>query len=201
MSGKTGSLPKPKLSGKKAHDVGTERARRRRADFDVLFRRLAKGAPQLLAPEGAGPILNDLAAAETPIEWNNAVARLIAWALERAAGSDGGQPRPEYSAVVGHLAFLVGRGFIPPARRPANAALAEHDGMILKATGVTTLAGAVAALDEWDRASLLPGQELVDQTPYQLARRKDRLRKRALRAAAHAGIVLETRQKKARSTS
>jgi hypothetical protein len=166
-------------------------AAQRRSDFDRVMRNLRDAAPELASPQAAGPILNDLVAARRIGEWNSAIARLVTWALrQNLAPAQRADPARDYA--VSRLHCLLAGGFVGPPHHPGKESLAEHDAYILKQAGAATMIEAVAALDMWDRESLLPGQELIELVPGQ---RKGRLRKRAERAAAHANIKLKTRTK------
>lgn len=164
--------------------ITAEDAARRKADFDALVHRLETGAPELVANDGAGPILADIGAAAKPGEWNAAVARLVTWALHRLAKAEG-RNEPPFRVAVGHLSFFLAGGFVPPIGRPASVIDARHDAMILQAEGARTMPQAVAALAKWDSG----GEDgsapaAIDTKQY------DRLRKRAARAAEAAGIEL-----------
>jgi hypothetical protein len=163
----------------------------RRAVFNEVMQNLRETAPELTSAQAAGPILADLAAAKRPDEWNSAVSRLMGWALRHTLAPDR-RGAPALRVAVSRFTSLLAQGFVGPAHHPGKESLAEHDAYILKEAAASTMIEAVAALDTWDRESLLPGQELVELIPGQ---RKDRLRKRAMRAAAHAGITLRTRKK------
>jgi len=140
-------------------------------------------------------ILEDIARADRLPEWNDAVGRLIYWALRRTV-KPARRKEERFQILTGRLSFLLVQGFHPHANRPPQTLNTEHDALILSASGATpledstpangtdagmTMTEAMRVLEEWDSASLLPGQELAKRSA-------DALRKR-VQAAAKLGAL------------
>lgn len=181
-----------RADGKATQKAAAGRRKRWEDDFAQLRRHLAIGAPELTGPTGIDPQMDDLASAKNQQAWDHAVAGLVARLLRIIGRGGDSCASNQYTVVTGRLTGLLANGFVPPAAKAADSAAIQHEGWILEHEQPGTLPKAVAVLDQWERASLLPGQEFKEEPAKT---RKDRLRRRAETAAKAAGIKLATRPK------
>lgn len=179
-----------RASGREAQATAAERRDRWKREITSLQTLFAEGHPEVPAPKGIDAHLMNFKEARTVHEWNLAVAGLVASLLHSLGGDRSETVR--YRLLTGRLANILTRGFVPPAEKETNRALLRRDSWIIEHERPATLADAAKVLDAWDRASLLPGQSMQDEPAK---KRLDRLRKRARKAAAHAGFEFVTRRK------
>jgi hypothetical protein len=181
-----------RADGKATQKAAAQRRQRWEKDFAQLRCRLAVGMPELAGPTGIGSQLDDLASAKTHQAWDRAVSGLIARLLRIIGRGGDARGSDQYIAVTGRLTGLLTNGFVPPAAKVSDSAAIQHEAGILEHEQPRTLRDAVAVLDQWERTSLLPGQEFKEEPAKT---RNDRLRRRAETAAKAAGIKLATRPK------
>ena len=179
--------------------AASDRATAQKALRDIAAG-FAKHYPAIGGKPGAGQIFEDIARADRLTEWNIAVQRLVCWALSRAVQPEQ-RTEPWFLFLNGRLGFTLAQGFHPHASRPPDTLNTEHDALILLASGAKladdedpadgpvpdmTMGEAKRILAKWDRASLLPGQSLVEHKTE--AGRDEALRKRVTRAAKKRGL-------------
>ena len=148
------------------------------------------------------------------VEWNNAMASFVVWALRRAvpaeqitaADPENGEAR--WRVILGRLEFALAQGFVGSDGRAPDRLNAEYDAMILRANGAglhggskaagtaaertMTIAEAANILMEWDEdkaATKGEDEAATEVEKRELARKRDRARKRAY-AAEKLGVVL-----------
>lgn len=136
---------------------------------------MRKGEVPLLLPKhfAAQKALFDLDAAETPNEWNWALATLVMHLLRAVSPEFGGamEPEPQEDAIF-QIGGRIGAGFQPPIGRPSPVITARDDAMWLSALAPdTTFSEAASYLAELRGITTYQAKLRVKRVEREVARK------------------------------
>ena len=100
---------------------------------------LVAADPEIGRHPGLCEILGDLREAQTLIEWNVALGRLVDWTITRCMKPSDEEGRRRAAGARSCLRATVSGGFVAPPHRPNHRRETARDVMVLRAAGVPTL--------------------------------------------------------------